>query len=148
VKIPHWLFRMINGCVVLLLRSPLHGLVSGSMLAIRYTGVKSGRRLTVPARYLRRGDECVLVTSRQGRWWPNFRHGLPAKVLLAGAWREAEVSAFSDVPELAADIVRELWARHPADAAYMNVKMREGVPDADDLAVALRDTVVIKVATT
>jgi len=147
VKIPHLLFRIVNMVMIMLLRSPLHAMFDSSILAIRYTGIKTGRRLSVPARYVRRGDVYLLVTSRQGKWWPNFVDGLAAQVLIAGDWRAAQIEAFPDAPEFAAEIMRELWSRHPADAAYMNVKMRDGVPDSEDFETAVRFAVVIRVAT-
>ena len=129
----------------MLLRSPLHSVCSNSILAIRYTGIKSGRTLVVPARYLRSSDALVLLTSRETRWWPNFLEAAAAEVLLVGRWNVCQVQATIDRPSLVGPIMREMWAKHPADAAYMNVKVHQGELDADDFAKALVKAVLIDI---
>ncbi len=145
MKIPHALFRLINFTMVTILGSPLHSLFSKSILAIRYTGVRSGRTFTVPARYHGVGDDIVVVTSEDTSWWPNFLEPMQANVLLMGRWTTAQVESTVKNPNLAGPIMREMWAKHPADAAYMNVKMRAGEPDADDFDRALNSAVVISI---
>ena len=145
MKIPHSLFRLINMVMVLILRSPLHRLFSNSVLAIRYTGRQSGRRLTVPARYLVDGSAVRVVTSRDTRWWPNFRTPTDAQVLLAGRWVPASVQATTDSPATAQPILRQMWAAHPSDAAYMDVKLEQGEPDPDDFRRALEAAVIITI---
>jgi len=145
MKIPHILFRLINLVMVTLLRSPLHGLFSSSILALRYTGMKSGRVLTVPARYLESSNGPVVITSKDTGWWPNFVQVRQAEALVRGQWIDADVQATPDNPNLTGPAMRELWAKHPADAAYLNVKMRGAEPDPDDFAKALDVAVLITV---
>jgi hypothetical protein len=145
MKIPHALFRLINIAMVILLRSPLHSILSKSILAIRYRGVRSGRTVTVPVRYHRRGDDIVVMTSEETSWWPNFLQSTEANVLLGGKWSAAQVQATRSNPNLAGPIMREMWAKHPSDSAYMNVKMRSGEPDPDDFDEALQTAVVITI---
>ena len=145
MKIPHFLFSLINKIMVLLLGLPLHGHFSRSILAIRYTGVKSGRTLTVPARYHRNGDEVVVLTSKDTAWWPNFQSAMEASVLLQGEWVRSQIQVTLDNPNLAGPIMREMWSLHPSDASYMNVKMRNGEPDPDDFDRALETAVVVTI---
>ena len=145
MKIPHFLFRLINLAMVTLLRSPLHGIFSSSILAIRYTGIKSERIITVPARYLVRDDDISVVTSEETRWWPNFLEATQTDVLLQGHWVSSRVQASADKPDVAGSLMREIWAKHPMDAAYMNVKMRNGAPDPDDFARALKTAVILTI---
>ena len=145
MKIPLALFRLINAAMVLLLRSPLHSIFSNSILAIRYTGVRSGRTLTVPVRYHRRGDDIVVMTSEETKWWPNFLQSAKADVLLGGAWAASQVQAMPNNPSLAGPIMREMWEKHPSDSAYMNVRVRDGVPDPEDFEQALKTAVIITI---
>ncbi len=145
MKIPHALFRLINRVMLMLLRSPLHRLFSSSILAIRYEGRKSGRTLTVPARYLERDDEVVLTTSQDTKWWPNFQEPNNAEVLLKGQWKKAQVHAIRNDPDLAISTMQALWAKHPSDAAYMSVKIRNGEPDPEDIARAALTAVVVRI---
>ncbi len=55
------------------------------------------------------------------------------------------VQAVRGDPVLAEPIMREMWSRHPSDAAYMNVRMRDGTPDPEDLQRALKTAVVVRI---
>lgn len=144
MKIPHPLFVLINRIMVVLLRSPLHRLFSGSITAIGYTGRRSGRRFWVPARYMRHDQSILVVTSMQTKWWPNFGDGLEVDLLLGGNTVQAHASASTDQPDEIAQAMRGLWEVHPGDAAYMNVKMRGRVPDAKDFTRALEEAVLVR----
>jgi hypothetical protein len=62
------LMTFANVFVRLLLRSPFHGVMSGSVLLLTYTRQKSGKRDTIPVSYLRVGD-IVTVLSISTRAW-------------------------------------------------------------------------------
>ena len=146
MKIPHFLFRIINFVMITILRSPLHGLFSGSILAMRYTGIKSGRLLTVPARYHQADDGLLqVVTSKDTKWWPNFLEPRAAEVLVGGVWQAVRMTAVPDNPNVTGPLMRAMWAAHPSDAAYMNVKLTNGEPDPDDFARALDVAVLVNI---
>jgi F420H(2)-dependent quinone reductase len=65
-RLERGLYRLLNVGVGLLLRSPLHGLVSGRIMLLTVTGRRSGRLFTVPVSYLRHGGGFFCFTS--GRW--------------------------------------------------------------------------------
>jgi F420H(2)-dependent quinone reductase len=68
------LYRVLNAGMGLLLRSPLHGLVSGRIMLLTITGRRSGRSLTVPVSYLRYGEDVIVFTSgERSAWWKNLR---------------------------------------------------------------------------
>ena len=78
-----WLFRMGNPLMRALLRSPLHGLLSGMLMLLSYTGRKSSRTYTIPIGYFDwDADELMAFTS--ARWWTNLRDGAPVTLLLKG----------------------------------------------------------------
>src|SRR5262249_17743027 len=52
MRLPEPLFVVINPVIRALLRSPVHGLMSKSLMLITFTGRKSGRRYTTPVRYV------------------------------------------------------------------------------------------------
>ena len=53
-----WIFnRFINPFVKAVLRSPVHRLLSGSLVLLTYTGRRSGRRYTLPVMYAEQGSE-------------------------------------------------------------------------------------------
>ena len=90
---------MLNVGVGLLLRSPLHGLVSGRIMLLTVTGRRSGRRFTVPVSYLRYGGDILGFTSGGwSAWWKNLR-GAPVAARVRGrrisgsAWAETNGEA-------------------------------------------------------
>jgi hypothetical protein len=56
--------RMINPFVSVILRSPLHRLLSGQVLLLSFTGRKTWKRYTIPVGYTREGDMLTLFSSR------------------------------------------------------------------------------------
>ncbi len=63
--------RVVNKFPALLLRSPLHGLIIGSVLLITFNGCKSGKKYTTPITCLREGDTVLMTTDSP--WWKNLR---------------------------------------------------------------------------
>ena len=85
---PLWLFQALNPLMRALLRSPLHGLLSGMLMLLSYKGRKSGTVYTIPIGYfVWDADELMAFTS--ARWWLNLRDGAPVTLLLRGQRLEA-----------------------------------------------------------
>ena len=76
--------RVAAPVVRALLRSPLHGLLSGSVLLVTYRGRRSGRAFTVPVQYVRDEDAFVVTVGAPGvkQWWRNFTGPRPAELLV------------------------------------------------------------------
>jgi len=55
------MMRFFNPVISALLRSAFHGLVSGRILLLTYTGRKPGRRYTLRVGYIRDGDALLVV---------------------------------------------------------------------------------------
>jgi hypothetical protein len=80
-----WFLNHIAAPVVrALLRSPLHGLLSGSVLLVTYRGRRSGRGFTLPVQYGRDEDAFVVTVGAPGakQWWRNFTGPRPAELLV------------------------------------------------------------------
>ncbi|MGQ0603219.1 MAG: nitroreductase/quinone reductase family protein [Anaerolineales bacterium] len=73
-----------NPLVIWLLRSPLHGLLSGNTLLVTYAGRKSGKAYTFPISYARDGDLLLLITHRRKLWWKNILGGAPVTLRIRG----------------------------------------------------------------
>ncbi len=133
MKVPDWLFPIVNPVMIGLLHSPLHGLMSTSLMTIAYTGAKTGRKRTVPVRYMRDGNHVCCTTSLDTGWWPNFINPRPVQLRLAGSKVDGTATAIRNNPNRIGPILLEMWSRHPADAAYMGIKLdRGGRPNPDD----------------
>jgi F420H(2)-dependent quinone reductase len=66
--------RVVNPALRTLLRSPIHGLASGRIALITYTGRRSGREYTIPCFYRDKGDEVTIAVGWPDRkvWWRNL----------------------------------------------------------------------------
>jgi hypothetical protein len=145
VRLPEPLFVVINPTMRLLLRSPLHGLVSASLMLITYTGRKSGRRYSTPVRYLTRGELVRCFTTTETRWWRNLRGGAEVSLRIRG--REARYRATAihdDVARVRAGL-EDYFGEFPQDAAYHAVRLAAGNrPDPADLARAAQHAVMVE----
>ena len=136
MRIPEFLFPIINRVMKMLLASPAHGLFSGSVMTIYFSGRKTGRARSTPVRYMRKDTTTVTcLTGRQTRWWQNFLS--PAEVQLQIAGRRVAAVAHS-TPDDRARIeaaLKETLDRFPGDAPYHGLT-RSPTPEAFAAAVA------------
>ena len=80
-----WFMNHVAAPVVrALLRSPLHGLLGGSVLLVTYRGCRSGRAFTLPVQYVRDEEAFVVTVGAPGakQWWRNFTEPRPAELLV------------------------------------------------------------------
>ena len=75
MKLPEFLFVIINPMMRLLLCSPLHGMLSDSLMLITFRGRNSGREFTTPVRYIENDGVVRCFTSSENQWWRNLRGG-------------------------------------------------------------------------
>jgi deazaflavin-dependent oxidoreductase (nitroreductase family) len=131
-----------------LIRSPLHGFVSKSMLVIGYQGRKSGKRYETPVNYVRDGDE-LLVTSYSNRtWWRNMLGGAPVTVWLMGKQIQASAEAYSD-PANVTCYLQAYLDQVPQQARYFNVTLDgQGRPIPAQVTQAARERVIVRVLLT
>jgi deazaflavin-dependent oxidoreductase (nitroreductase family) len=76
--------RIDNIFIKPLLRSPLHGLVSGQLMLIKVTGRKSGKIYVTPVAYSREGNTITAFTRKERKWWRNLQGGAPVVVRVRG----------------------------------------------------------------
>jgi F420H(2)-dependent quinone reductase len=99
--------RFVNPLVRSILRSPVHGLLSRSLMLMTYSGRVSDRTFTVPVMYAQHnGDLLVYVGRRHAkRWWRNLRGGAPVHVHIRGEDFAGTAHVVAGAPELRADYV-------------------------------------------
>lgn len=72
----------VNQAMKLVLRSPLHGMVSKTVLLITFTGRKSGKIYSTPVSYSQTGDQVSIFT--HAAWWKNLRSNTPVTLRIQG----------------------------------------------------------------
>lgn len=94
------------------LRSPMHRVMSRSLMLLTFQGQRTGKEYTIPVSYARFGpDELIVLAGRpEGKtWWTNVRGGLPVRVRLEGREVPGDaqlVRGEEAVPRLAAYLER------------------------------------------
>jgi deazaflavin-dependent oxidoreductase (nitroreductase family) len=120
--------RLVNPVVRLLLRSPLHPMLSRSLVILSYQGRKTGRWRSLPCMYARDGQDLYVVPGQPGRkvWWRNLRQPTRVRLRLRGRDLEGTATATSD-PEAVAAGLRHYLARYPKAGRPLGVRL-----DAND----------------
>jgi F420H(2)-dependent quinone reductase len=103
---------LFNIVFSLLLRSPLHGLLSNRFILLSFKGRKSGKQYSFPVGYQREGNELQIISPRG--WWKNLRGGnVPVTVLLKGRYRSGVAEAFHN-DEVVVDAFHSFVRQHPS----------------------------------
>jgi len=146
MKIPLPVLRALNPFVAMLLRSPLHGLMSRDVMLLTVTGRRSGRRYTIPVSYLRDADRVRCVTGREVTWWRNLRGGADVTLRIAGEERRGRAEAVAGDTERIERALGDFLTRLPRDAVYYDVGLdAAGRPLAADVRRAAEHVVPIEI---
>jgi deazaflavin-dependent oxidoreductase (nitroreductase family) len=139
------MYQIANPILALLLRSPLHGLMSARLMLLSFTGRKSGRRYRIPVGYVQDGTS-LLLTTKAG-WQKNFRSETPVRVRLRGAERAGTGVVATDEEQVWQDF-RRLFTREPGLASFIGIGMdASGEPVRADVERARSNGyVVVRIA--
>jgi len=80
-----WFMKeIVNPLVCLILRSPLHKLMSDTLLLITYRGRKTGMKYTLPVQYVQTGNSVYILPGmpEQKTWWRNLKEAAPVQLTL------------------------------------------------------------------
>ena len=142
-----YLFRFINPFVRVILKSPIHFILSHQILLFRVIGRKSKKIYEIPASYAYINDELVCVTLRENLWWKNFIDIENQDIYFKGKKINKKISInFSD-DNFVRTKLKELIEHNPIDAFFAGVKLdRNKVPNSEDLdkAAKLHTVIILK----
>ena len=134
----------VNQTMKFVLRSPVHGIVSKTVLLITFTGRKSGKTYTTPVDYSQTGDQVTIFT--HANWWKNLRGEEPVTLRIRGR----ELQGFpepvaEDKGAVAAGLMEHL-RKVPSDAKYYGVTFDEhGNPNPEEVEKAAQTVVMIRI---
>jgi hypothetical protein len=115
--LPRWAYAIVNPAMTFILRSPLHGLLSASLMLLVFDGRKSGKRYTIPVGYTQEGNRLTLFS--HAKWARNFEGGYPVAVRLRGELRRATARVVTDHAVIRRAIERMLSERGDRMATMM-----------------------------
>ena len=132
-----------NVLMKLLLRSPLHRMLSETMMLVSVKGRKSGKIITTPVNYVRDGDQLLVTSLRDRNWWRNLRGGAQATLYLQGKAMPAEAMVVEEEPGVTAQLAVYL-SKTPQAARYFGVSQdAEGKINLEETALAAKSRVVV-----
>jgi len=76
------IFNILNPVMEVMLKSPVHKVVSDGILIITFKGIKSGKEYSTPISYFMENGTAYCFTHAQ--WWKNLAQGAEVKVRLKG----------------------------------------------------------------
>jgi deazaflavin-dependent oxidoreductase (nitroreductase family) len=136
-----------NSFMTFILRSPLHGVMSGSTMLITVIGRKSGRPITTPVNYYQEGDTLWVISNRERTWWRNLKGGATVKLQLRGR----EVNGLGEVLMEEAALAPQIgeYVRHlPMSARALGVHIVDNQPDPADLERLAKARVMVRIKLT
>ena len=134
----------VNRAMKSVLRSPLHRIVSKSILLISFTGRKSGKIYTTPVSYSQHGDRITIFT--HANWWKNLKEGLPISLRLQGCDAQGIPETITDDQTILAAALTDHLRKVPSDARYYQVTFDEyGNPVEKEVEQAVQTVVMIKI---
>ena len=145
MKLPEPLFLIINPIIKSMLRSPLHGLMSDSLMLISFTGRKSGKSFTTPVRYIRDNNVVQCFTAKSNQWWRNVRANPSVTLRVDGKDYNVELVTETEQTEKIETAIRALLKQFPADAPYYDIALDSDKQPVDgDVKRAACSTVLVE----
>jgi len=134
----------VNNVMRFVLRSPLHGIVSKTILLITFSGRKSGKTYTTPVSYSQDGDQVYIFTHAD--WWKNLRSGAPVVLRIRGReYQGVAEPVAEDKQAIAAGLSAHL-RKVQSDARYYSVTFDEHKdPRAEEVEKAAQTVVMIRI---
>jgi deazaflavin-dependent oxidoreductase (nitroreductase family) len=133
-----------NSAMKFVLRSPVHGMVSKTVLLITFAGRKSGKTYTTPVSYSQSGDQVSIFT--HANWWKNLHIEAPVTLRIQGRELQGLPEPVArDKQAVAAGLAAHL-RKVPSDARYYGVTFDDnGNPNTDEVEKAAQTVVMIRV---
>ncbi len=135
---------IVNRSMKFFLRSPIHGMVSKTILLITFTGRKSGKTYTTPVSYSQTGDQVTIFTHAD--WWKNLSSEAPVTLRIRGRELQGLAEAVAEDKQAIAAGLAEHLRKVPSDAGFYKVTFDEHKnPRMEEVEKAAQTVVMIRV---
>ena len=138
--IPPVINRIMSG----LLRSPVHGMASRTVMLITFSGRKSGKVYTTPISYMLEGEVVTAFTG--AKWWRNLVGGVPVTLNIKNKEFQGRADVVADDKQAVADGLRAFLRKVRFDARFYQVKFDDdGEPNWEEVQRAAERVVMLRV---
>lgn len=139
------LYQLINPPISLLLKSPLHWVMSANTLVVEFKGRRSGKTMETPISYHHADNAIHCFTARKGIWWRNLQEGKEVRLLIKGQWKSAIPEVVLDDQEALKASLDAFLRAVPRDAAHSKVRLeQDGSPNNADIQISIGELVLLK----
>ncbi len=134
----------VTSAMKFVLRSPVHGIVSKSVLLITFTGRKSGKAYSTPVSYSQNGDQVTIFSHAD--WWKNLRSDRPVSLRIQGRDLQGYAEPVAEDKQAIAARLAAHLRKVPSDARWYGVTFDDqGNPRAGEVEKAVQTVVMISV---
>jgi len=147
VSVEHLVYKALNPVMTALLRSPLHGIASGTIALLHFRGRKSGREFVTPLSYTRENKTIRFLSAHSTRWWMNLRgEPVPVSVEIARETYTGKARLWDGDTEPLREGVRRFLTALPRDAKVYGIKLDGSRrPVEESIAKAAPELVLVEV---
>jgi hypothetical protein len=135
---------IINQTMKLVLSSPVHGMVSKTILLFNFTGRKSGKTYTTPVSYSQTNDQVLIFT--HAAWWKNLLSTTPVTLLLRGRELRGLAEPVSEDKQAISAALKAHLQKVPFDARFYGVTFDDNnIPKEEEVQKAAQTAVMIRI---
>jgi deazaflavin-dependent oxidoreductase (nitroreductase family) len=135
---------IVNSTMKFVLRSPVHGMVSKTILLITFTGRKSGKSFSTPVSYSQTDDQVTIFT--HANWWKNLRGGAPVTLRIQGRDLQGLPEPVAEDKQAVAAGLAAHLRKVPSDATYYGVTFDDQKnPRAEEVQQAAQSVVMLRI---
>ncbi len=146
-----WFMKVfVNPIMRLILKSPIHGIFSASVMVLTYRGRKSGREYSLPVEYAREGEVVTILPGipEKKTWWRNMRGGAAVEMVLRGERVKGTAVVLQGEQDEAALMtgLRSYFRRFPVSAQRRQIHNKaDGSYGEEDLRQVAKSTILVQV---
>ena len=134
----------VNQTMKFLLRSPIHWLVSKTVLLISFTGCKSGNTYTTPVSYSQFGNHVTIFT--HAPWWKNLCDNKSVRLRMRGKEFQGIANSVADDKQAIATALINHLRHVPGDAKWYGVTHDDfGDLSVEDVEIAVKTVVMVPI---
>ena len=135
----------INPIMIFLMRSPLHFLVSHSVLVLYVFGTKTGKLYRIPVSFFEhRKGLLTCVTDKPNIWWKNLKEEKEIKIIFRGKEIKSKINIEPENLDYILPKLNALFTHSRIDGFFGNVGYKNGLPIEHDVKSAASRMVLIE----